>query len=204
MSYGTHSRDYLARARQRLDEDSLESLFYAAFELRCGIEARLQQYEEALASVAKIKRAGWKIPKVARNIEKVFRTGDKIAQVNVCDAATKSVRHSLYYTPVNKDLRAMAGQINNLLHSPKEYKAPEDPWWNAKRGYLELVYKELFKANKGTLLCVPLLNPETRSAHFEIEVQQGENTEDQINLVGTIGERYLITVDYLDDLPEVE
>ena len=34
MQYGTHSRDYLARARQRLDEGSLESLFYAAFELR--------------------------------------------------------------------------------------------------------------------------------------------------------------------------
>lgn len=66
MSYGTHSKDYLTRARQRLDEGSPESLFYAAFELRCGIEARLQQYEEALANIAKIRRAGWRIPKVAK------------------------------------------------------------------------------------------------------------------------------------------
>ncbi len=54
MKYGTHSRGYLARARQRLDEGSFESLFYAAFELRCGIEARLQQYEEALVNITKV------------------------------------------------------------------------------------------------------------------------------------------------------
>lgn len=202
MQYGTHSRDYLMRARQQLDAGSLESLFYAAFELRCGIEARLQQYEEALANIAKIKRAGWRIPKVAKNIEKIFRTGDKIARVNICDLTTERVRHSLYYTPVNKDLRAMAGQISKLLHFPREYKAPENPWWNEIRDYLELVYKELSKANKGTLLSVPLLNPETRSVHFETELGQGESIEYQKNLIGPIGERYLVTVDYLDDLPE--
>lgn len=198
MQYGTHSRDYLARARQRLDEGSLESIFYAAFELRCGIEARLQQYEEALANIAKIKRAGWEIPKVAKNIERAFRTGDKIARVNVCDDATENVLYSFYYTPVNKNLRAMAGQIGDLLHFPKEYRAAENPWWNEKRTFLEQVYKELQKANMGTLLCVPLLNPKTGRAHFETELESGEKIEDQI----TIGKRYLITVDYLDDLPE--
>ena len=198
MQYGTHSRDYLARARQRLDEGSLETLFYAAFELRCGIEARIQQYEEALANVADIKRAGWRIPKVAKNIERAFRTGDKIARVNVCDDATESVRCSFYYTPINKDLRAMAGQLGNLLHFPQEYRAPENPWWKEVRIFLELVYKELLKANKGTLLCVPLLDPETGHAHFETELEPGEKIEDQM----TVGERYLVTVDYLDEVPE--
>ena len=136
MQYGTHSRDYLARARQQLDKAPLECLFYAAFELRCGIEARVQQYEEALANIAKIKRAGWRIPEVARNIEKVFWTGDKIARVNVCDATTESVRCSFYYTPVNKNLRAMAGQIGNLLHFPQEYRARENPWWNEITNFL--------------------------------------------------------------------
>jgi len=198
MEYRMHSRDYLTRARKLLDEGCFESLFYAAFELRCGIESRLQQYEEALANTAKIKRAGWRIPKVAKNIERVFRTGDKIARVNVCDATTESVRLSFYYTPVNKDLRAMAGQLGNLLHFPQEYRAPENPWWNEIRTFLELVYKKLLKANKGTLLCVPLLNPETGQVHFETELKRGEKIEDQL----PIGKRYLVTVDYLDDLPE--
>lgn len=198
MQYGIDSRDFLARARQCLDEGSLESIFYAAFELRCGIEARLQQYEEVLADIAKIKRAGWKIPKVARNIERVFRTGDKIARVNVCDEATEKVLCSFYYTPVNKDLRAMAGQIGDLLHFPKEYRAAENPWWNEKRTFLEQVYKELQKANIGTLMCVPLLDPETGHAHFVTDIEPDGKIKEQI----PIGKRCLITVDYLDDLPE--
>lgn len=198
MSYGTHSRSYLARARQRLDEDSPESLFYVAFELRCGIEARLQQYEEALVNITKIKRAGWRIPKVAKNVEKGFRTGDKIARVNVCDDITERVLCSFYYTPINKDLRIMAGQIGKLLHFPQAYRAPENPWWNKTRKFLERVYKELLKANKGTLLCVPLLNPKTGQAHFETELKSGEKIEDRI----PVGQRYLVTVDYLDELPE--
>lgn len=198
MRYGIHSRDYLARARQRLDEGSLESLFYAAFELRCGIEARLQQYEEALSDIAEIRRAGWEIPKVAKNIERAFRTGDKIARVSVCDDATQNVLYSFYYTPVNKNLRAMAGQIGDLLHCTKACRDAENPWWNEKRAFLEQVYKELQKANIGTLLCVPLWNPKTRRAHFQTELRPGEKIKDQIS----IGERYLVTVDYLDDLPE--
>ncbi len=89
-----------------MDEGSFESLFCAAFELRCGIE--VQQYEKALVNITKIKRAGWKVPKLAKNLEKVFTTGDKIARVDFCDSATEKVRCSLYYTPVNKNLRAMA------------------------------------------------------------------------------------------------
>jgi hypothetical protein len=202
MKYGTHSSDYLVRARQRLDEGSVESLFYAAFELRCGIEARLQQYEEALVNITKIKRAGWKIPKLAKNLEKVFRTGDRIARVDFCDSATEKVRCSLYYTPVNKNLRAMASQIGNLLHFPKEYRPPESRWWNEARDFLESVYKELLKANRGTLLGVPLLDPVTHKVHLEMELEQGENVENQVNAIGTIGERLLVTVHYLDDLPE--
>lgn len=202
MEYGTHSRDYLARARKLLDEGSFESLFYAAFELRCGIEARLHQYDEALGNITRNKKGGWRIVKLAKNIEKVFRTGDKIARVDFCDSATESVRCSLYYTPVNKDLRAMAGQIGNLLHFLKEYKAPESHWWDETRNFLKLVYKELSKANKGTLLGVPLLHHETRRVHLEMELRQGENVEDQINAIGAIGKRLLISVDYLDDLPE--
>ena len=64
--YGLHAREYLARARACLAEKSAPSLFWAAFELRCGIEARLQQYVEAQReNTAKIKQ-GWRIAKLAR------------------------------------------------------------------------------------------------------------------------------------------
>ena len=44
--YKITSRDYLSRARICLDEGSNRFLFYAAFELRCGIEARMREYLE--------------------------------------------------------------------------------------------------------------------------------------------------------------
>jgi hypothetical protein len=45
--YGISSRDYLARARGELVSGRPERLFYAAFELRAGIEQRLHEYLEA-------------------------------------------------------------------------------------------------------------------------------------------------------------
>src|SRR5436190_2225371 len=60
-SYGIDSVDYLRRARARLDEGTCEGLFYAAFELRSGTEARLQEYLDAREDVAKHKKKGWKI-----------------------------------------------------------------------------------------------------------------------------------------------
>ena len=62
MGYGVHSESYLERARKRLDEGTLEGLFYAALELRCGVEARLHQYLEAYKRIALKKKRKWRIP----------------------------------------------------------------------------------------------------------------------------------------------
>ncbi len=71
MDYKISSRDYLKRAKKRLDEGSLESLFYASFELRCGVEARMQEYLAAQKDVSKKKKHGWKIPKSAKSLENI-------------------------------------------------------------------------------------------------------------------------------------
>jgi hypothetical protein len=76
MSYGISSRDYLQRAMTRIAEGSSEVLFYAAFELRCGIEARMQEYLHAWDHVSKKKRNGWRIAELGRNIERAFRARD--------------------------------------------------------------------------------------------------------------------------------
>ena len=66
------SRDYAARARARLDEDSHASLFYAAFELRCGIEARLQEYLHAQRDVSKKAKKGWRPAVLGQQLERRF------------------------------------------------------------------------------------------------------------------------------------
>ena len=52
--YAIGSRDYLARARRRSSEGSAEALFYAALEVRSGVEARMQEYLEAQQHVSRL------------------------------------------------------------------------------------------------------------------------------------------------------
>lgn len=202
MEYSINSKAYLDRARRQLDENTKEALFYAAFELRCGIESRLLQYWEANKHIHQMKKAGWEIPKIARDLEKAFIRRGKIARIDVLDSAGRDLRISLYFTPVTKELEALGGQIGNLMHCPKSFRASDDPWWDQTREFLEQVYIKLQKANRGTLLGIPVLERKTNSVHLEMEARPGENIEDLQRKMGELGERLLVEVNYLDDLPE--
>ena len=59
ISYGMTARHYLERARARLDENTSEGLFCAAFELRCGVESRMREYLRAQEAVSEGKKNGW-------------------------------------------------------------------------------------------------------------------------------------------------
>lgn len=124
-SYGTHARDYLARARTRLDENSAEALFYAAFELRCGIEARLHQYLEAQRGNKKRIRQGWRIAKLAKDLDRYFRTGDKVIRIAMRERNGPPF-YVLMYTPVTSRLQNLGERIGNLMHIPIRYRPPED------------------------------------------------------------------------------
>ena len=89
--YGLHARDYLARACACLAEGSRAALFYAAFELRCGIEARLQQYLEAQREKTRKIKQGWRIAKLARHVERRFKTGDKVVTSGLSDDFPKGL-----------------------------------------------------------------------------------------------------------------
>ena len=64
QEYGFKSRDYLKRAKARLNEDKGESLFYAALELRCGIEARLHEYTVRIPKTRSSEKM-WQIGKIS-------------------------------------------------------------------------------------------------------------------------------------------
>jgi hypothetical protein len=57
--------------------------FYAAFELRCGIEARMRQYLRAREDVSDKKAKGWQLNRLARDIEAAFRTGNKFIRMGI-------------------------------------------------------------------------------------------------------------------------
>ena len=201
MEYRIHSRDYMRRARERLDEGTPGSIFYAAFELRCGIEARMQQYLEAQNHISNKMKKGWQIAQLAKNIEKAFRTGDKIVEFAIHDRKTGSLLDVLYYTPVSSKLRKMGEQLGNYLHAMRVYRPNDDMWWQTTRSTLEDVYSELQKANIGTLLGVPLLNRRTKNLNMSVEPAEGEDDQFLLQRIGIPGAERMIRVSYLDELP---
>src|SRR3990172_841250 len=111
--YGLHARDYLARARACLAKGSPAALFYAAFELRGGIEARLQQYLEAQRENTSKIKLGWRVARLARHVERRFMTGDKVVQLTMLDIDGRPF-YKLAYTPVTARLQKMGERLGNL------------------------------------------------------------------------------------------
>ncbi|MGA2604321.1 MAG: hypothetical protein ABSG14_08845 [Verrucomicrobiia bacterium] len=190
--YDVFSRSCLQRARDRLDENTTEALFYAAFELRCGIEVRMQEYLEAQEHLAASKRKGWQIPKLGHNLEQAFRLGDRVAQLTFTDLETKRPLQILYYTPVTSTLQREAGQLDRYRHGLQE--SPSRERLTAIRVFLEQVYAHLKTANTGTVLGPPLVKPDGRIQLYVEE--EGIATE-----LYKLGSRVIMTVKYLDELP---
>lgn len=61
LTYTVTAACYLDRARAELASDDPARLFYAAFELRAGIEARLKEYLEHALDVPKKQKREWAI-----------------------------------------------------------------------------------------------------------------------------------------------
>ncbi|MHB8278974.1 MAG: hypothetical protein ACYDIA_15170 [Candidatus Humimicrobiaceae bacterium] len=200
MYYGISSRDYLKRAYERLNGGKPESLFYAAFELRCGIESRMQAYLGAQEFVSKSKKEEWNIVKLGKNIEQTFKKGDKVIEIAIIDIETESVLDKFYYTPVASELRMMRGKLGDILHAMKEYKNEDDEWWDNTRRYLEDICQELIKANVGTLLGPPLIKKETGQINMNTEILE-DNDPDLIISKYKLGGQILFKAQYFDELP---
>jgi hypothetical protein len=198
--YGVSSRDYLRRARARLDEETPEGLFYAAFELRAGVESRLQEYIEAQDRIQSRKKLGWHVAKLGKEMERMFRTGDKIVQLAILSDDGGTLLRNYYFTPVKQSLRKSVERIGEYLHAMRRSRAPDDPWWSRVRSFLEGVYAGLREATQGRLLGPPLMGPKGTRFNLDIEPEEGEKVEDLLReFVGTTRR---VGVRYLDRIPD--
>jgi hypothetical protein len=202
MTYDISSRGYLNRAREMLDDGGQQALFYAALELRSGIEARLQEYLDAQDHIARKKKEGWRIGKFAKNIEEAFRLGNRVVQLTVIDRDSDDPPLILYYTPVTSKLKDGNQRLGALLHAIKRRRSDGDTWWERTRLFLEATYMELERANFGTLLGPPLLHRETGKLNVKVEMI-GEEVQRAFAHRHWIGKRHLLKVDYLDEFPVV-
>ncbi|WP_173931670.1 hypothetical protein [Chelativorans sp. Marseille-P2723] len=104
MSYGMSARAYIKRAESCLQQNDPKYLFYAAFELRCAVEARMREYLEAWDHVSKKQKQGWEIAKLGSATKRAFKT-DRVMRWQMEDERAGETLAGLYYTPVTKRLR---------------------------------------------------------------------------------------------------
>ena len=196
MAYQVDSKSYLERAYARLTEGAPESLFYAAFELRCGIEQRLREYLEEQEHVENKEKEGWRVARLGRAVDKAFGGNIKIAKLTVYDSDKTGISRTYYYTPVNSELRSMAGQLGGYLHAPITFHRFDDPYWNDFKNLLASAYKGLEIACFGDLKGPPLLHS---SGVITLAVSLDDNDTTFRDL--SVGDLVYIKVEYLDDLP---
>jgi len=206
MDYKISSRDYLERARLSLDDGGFDSLFYAALELRCGIEARMQEYLEAQDFVSKKLKKDWQIAKLGKGLEEAFKNNEKIVRIKLFKPEEKTPFSTLFYTPITPKLRKQGEKLGNYLHKMKKIKKSSDVYWKNLRRELETIYIELKKANYGTLLGPPMLNKKTMLVNFNVEVpgprEIAVRVLEEIKKKIIIGSEIIFNVEYLTKLPE--
>ena len=197
MRYDTDAKSHLKRARERLDENKFESLFYAAFELRCGIEQRMREYLEFQEHISEKKKQGWRIPELSKTIGKAFKGFNKIAKFTFTDSTRKIIYCTLYYTPVTEELKALGGKLGGYLHSMQFFKAHDDPFWHEFKELLETTYEGLRVSCLGSLKGAPLLHP---GGQVNMPMSVDDNTI--VFKDFGIGDTFMVKVEYLDEFPE--
>jgi hypothetical protein len=161
MPYDISASGYLARAKQQLLQNSSESLFYAAFELRCCVETRQEEYATEIEYI-KTKIKPWKIGATAKQLEQMFDSS-KIARVTIALKDSKSL--TMYHTPVSKRLYKASEKLGELLHRMEKFKSDDDPFWSHTRKQIATVYRDAWYSCQGQLMTPPLWDPKTKSVH---------------------------------------
>jgi hypothetical protein len=156
---------YLVRAREQLDTNAQRNLFYAAFELRCAIESRLQQYLDAREDIAKHKKKGWRLAASHMELGKIFKDGRTIVELQLSANTVEEVR--LFYTPVTKDMISAGDRLGDLLHHHKEALDHRDDWWKTTRTFLENTFSDIEFAAAGTLLAPPMRSRDGRQVYVK-------------------------------------
>jgi hypothetical protein len=201
ISYNCGARAYMKRAKLQLDKSEKEALFYAAFELRCGIEARLQEYLYVQEKVSEQKKKDWQVIKLSRNLENVLPLGDRIVEL-IYSEVKSGESISIYFTPVKKSLQRQSGRLGDYLHAMKSGRDDNDIWWNETAKFLASVYEELFAATAGTVLGPPVMTRGSNKYKLIAELGIIKAHDEFFAIWGHAGNNVQMKVNYLASLPE--
>jgi len=200
-TYNVDSKSYLKRARSQLDRHSYKGLFYAALELRFGIEARIQEYLESHTHIPNKRKKEWQLSHLDKTILKYFGDTNRVTKVIIRPSKSPSKEMVCYYTPVTPELISIGQRLGDLLHVQTKHHSPKDGFWKTTKGMLEKAYKLLEISNKGTLMGPPLWKEKGKSAVMVLMGSSDEETESYHKTMQK-GDRIVATIEHLNKFPE--
>lgn len=201
MSYRVTGRDYLTRAREQLAVSKEENLFYAAFELRAGVESRLSEYIEDQRHVSEKLKKGWQIAVLARGVERAFQDGSNYARFAYCDETGHEELFVLYYTPISKTLQKDAQRLGDYLHHQRRYRPDDNDWWKQFKNLLRRAETLLAQACTGTMIGPPLMKKGTKTVDMRVELPPNCGYEELISDMQA-GRRFMAKIAYSKKFPD--
>jgi hypothetical protein len=188
-NFQAHSRAFLARAQENVarfeNEGELQFFFYAALEIRYGVEARLNEYlAPALKTIGKQLKdvPEYVASKLLKRLVAVDPTSEQQSTLRVTSEPSGNSSFVGVYTPVSRRLAAIHGQLGELLHY--KFFVNNEHWMLRKSlggnphktipDFLELLKEgitELEQATSGRLL----ENPKFTELVQEVLAENGPN-----------------------------
>lgn len=173
LKYNIGSRSFLERAEEHIAQfessRSVAAFFYAALQLRFGIEARLQEYLDATLRQRGSQADRSSEPaatKLLRRLSAIAPESEYATQLRIVGEQSGS-ETNLRYTPVTRRLAKMHGRLGALLHF-KVFARNRSVWFIdapleggdgtslvTHLEFLRNVAEELRSATGGTLLTHP-------------------------------------------------
>ena len=134
MSTSVAAASYLARAEALRKAADSASLIYSALELRCGIEARLQEHAAVAKGISKQQAGHWEIKKLGRTIDEAFGLGDSMLLVfiNMEDGR----QGQFMYAPVSSRLQGIGKRCGDYLHALQPERVAVASFWEELQALL--------------------------------------------------------------------
>ena len=191
--YCTDPDSYLRRARHCLDQANTDFLFYAAYELRCFVETRQEEYLHFQESYRRSLPKRWNVGKQAAELKKIFGREDmQVAIIRYPDEYEYEASH----IPVSPSLQKSVEQLGRLLHSQ------DGDIDNAKavllRRALTTIWDAASECNSGNLMSPILRNEEDGRPIGEIKLKLKKDEAEAFMERNKKGSQITISVGYRD------
>lgn len=167
MKYSVRSEDYLSRAQRERASDDISRLFYSAYELRAGVEARLHEYRDCLRNEKRDNT--WQVRILKREIENISDKFEQPITVHLHNPITDH-RIGLRYVPVTDELKNIAEKVGAYLHCLSANKVRQHKYRTEFASLVDRGIVLLEEAVSGELLSPPMFKQSEMRAIFNFDI----------------------------------